>query len=144
MPIFGDARLPARFWAKVQVNHLTSCWEWTASRRDGYGRYKAIGNRLAHRVSYEALVDEIPTNLQLDHTCRVRHCVNPAHLEPVTQRENVLRGVGVTARNAHRDACPEGHPYNGDNLYQAPNGNRVCRICREAARQRYRNKTTAA
>lgn len=81
-----------RFWAKV---HKTdSCWLWTASLTFGYGSFwDGKGQVRAHRFAYELLVDPIPEGLQLDHLCRIRHCVNPDHLEAVTNAENVQRGV---------------------------------------------------
>lgn len=131
--------LAERFWAKVDRNgpapefrpHLGSCWIWTARiARDGYGRF-GIGGRLkiAHRVAYELEVGPIPEGLILDHLCRVRPCVRPSHLEPVTNRENVLRGIkGILTTH-----CPAGHPYDEANTYWSTNvrGNpsRNCRVC---------------
>lgn len=121
-----------RFWGKVEKT--SSCWLWTAARTDGYGR---LGNEYAHRVAYRMLVGPIPLGLQLDHLCRVRHCVNPAHLEPVTQRENVLRGETIVARNAVKTHCPHGHPLSGHNL-RLFNGHRSCKLCNASSARRYR------
>ncbi len=91
---FGDARLPARFWSKVQPDD-SGCWLWTASlSTPGYGQYGIGASRphSAHRVAFKALVGPIPEGLQIDHTCCVRRCVNPDHLEAVTQQENIRRG----------------------------------------------------
>lgn len=85
--------------------------------------------RAAHRVAYEALVAPIAAGLQLDHLCRVRRCVNPAHVEPVTQAENLRRGETITARAVAATHCPQGHPYSGENLYVNPEGHRHCRQC---------------
>lgn len=76
------------------VSPLDECWVWCArTNRNGYGRLRVGGRELmAHRLAYEALVGPIPEGLVLDHLCRVRLCINPAHLEPVTVRENTLRG----------------------------------------------------
>lgn len=84
--------LGARFWAKV--NKTASCWLWTAGiEGDGYAIYWHGGtSHRAHRFAYKALVGPIKRGLVLDHTCGVRHCVNPAHLEPVTNAENIRRG----------------------------------------------------
>lgn len=108
---FGDERLPARFWAKARETE-SGCWEWTGHRkRDGYGQFG--GRQLAHRVAFAALVGDLPPyvpgGLQLDHLCRNRACVNPAHLELVSHRENTLRGESVAARWAARDVCERGH-----------------------------------
>lgn len=107
----GDARLPPRFWAKVAVDNETGCWLWTAGyRRGGYARFRYAGagskNGAAHRFSYEKLIGPVSGGLQLDHLCRVRHCVNPAHLEPVTPRENTLRGNTLRGSKRRQNALP--------------------------------------
>lgn len=112
----------------------TGCWLWMMSTRpDGYGEfYTGVVKltRLAHRVAYMMFVGPVPEGLDLDHLCRVRSCVNPAHLEPVTRRTNLLRGRGVTARNAAVTTCPAGHVYDEVNTYRYPKGSRYCRTCR--------------
>ena len=125
----------ARFWSKV--NKSDDCWLWTAAVDEaGYGRFGV--NRestYAHRYSYELTKGSIPEGLQIDHLCRVRHCVKPDHLETVTQRENILRSpTGFAAVNARKTHCPRGHRYSIlDNR-----GWRECRVCRnEQARRRY-------
>jgi len=84
-----------RFWARVDKAAPGGCWIWTgAVEGKGYGAPSINGvKRPAHRLAYEDLVGPVPEGLHLDHLCRVRRCVNPAHLEPVTSRENTLRGV---------------------------------------------------
>jgi len=138
----------ARDWAHNPVDrgHTTPCWIWTAARsQDGYGLVRYDGRmQRAHRAAYTDLVGAIPEGLQLDHLCRQRDCVNPAHLEPVTGRENTLRSTGPTALNAEKTHCPEGHPYSGSNLYQRPNGGRGCVECRRAAWRRYYARKVAA
>lgn len=88
----------------------------------------------AHRVGYELYVGKIPDGLMLDHLCRNRCCVNPKHLEPVTNLENVRRGIAAQRNREIRLAmthCKRGHPLSGDNLYINPgSGQRVCRSCR--------------
>lgn len=135
----GDPRLPERFWAKVSVA-TSGCWLWTATTSGGYGRYSHGGRRwAAHRVTYVTFVGPIAEGLCLDHLCRNRACVNPAHLEPVTNRENVLRGVGLPAQHARNTHCPQGHPYDDENTRVAAKGYRVCRTChRERERRAYR------
>jgi hypothetical protein len=129
---YRDNRLPDRFWRKVKTPETESdCWEWIASRhKSGYGKYSVSRSRWtgAHIVSYTTLVGDVPCGLELDHLCRVRHCVNPSHLEPVTRRENLLRGDTFVARNILRTHCPHGHPYLGENLFMK-NGTRQCREC---------------
>lgn len=86
-----------RFWAKVAIpaDVMTGCWLWGAMKDPrGYGRFNLDkGPRLAHRIAYTLVKGAIPGGLGLDHLCRAHGCVNPAHLEPVTQRENVRRGL---------------------------------------------------
>lgn len=125
-----------RLWSKVQKTE--GCWLWTASLNAyGYGQIRLPDGRVgrAHKVVYEELVGPVPDGLQLDHLCRNRACVNPAHLEPVTQRTNTLRGEGFAARNATKRFCPVGHPYDEKNTYLDTKGRRRCRPC-HAARER--------
>lgn len=104
--------LDERFWPKV-YEAPSGCWLWASTlNRKGYGTIRAGGSApkrfLAHRVAYQLVVGAIPAGLQLDHLCRVRHCVNPAHLEAVTARENLRRGMGpavTRARHAARRAA---------------------------------------
>jgi HNH endonuclease len=135
--VFGDPRLPDRFWAKA-VEAESGCWLWGAETdRDGYGRIKIGGIRaMAHRASYEALTGPIPHGLQLDHLCRVRNCVRPDHLEPVTNQVNALRGEGPTAVNATKTHCPKGHPYDAENTIKRPCGRRTCRTCDRARKRK--------
>ena len=119
-----------RFWSKV--NKTDTCWLWKASKNGyGYGKFWHNGKHQgAHRVAYEFIIGEIPKGLHIDHLCRVRHCVNPSHLEPVTQRENNLRGEGLAAICANKTHCKNGHPFSGDNLYIRLGGGRDCKICK--------------
>lgn len=103
------------------------CMAWLGPvDAQGYGRH---GKEWAHRFVYEMTVGPIPSGLQLDHLCRNRRCVNPDHLEPVTSRENTLRGDGPTAQNARKSHCHRGHPFSGDNLFVRSDGTRRCRAC---------------
>ncbi len=123
---------------KLSIEHEYGgepCWEWTAYKnRDGYGQFNVGGQIIpAHRWSYEYCFEPIPSSLQLDHLCRVRHCVNPSHLEPVTRRENIQRGKSGQF-NAQKTHCPQGHPYEGVNSL----GYRRCLICGKENMRKYR------
>lgn len=121
----------ARFWMKVRVAPANECWEWLASRdRHGYGKFKPVSRTwtLAHRASYRLHVGPIPDGLVLDHLCRNTSCVNPGHLEAVTQVENMRRGVFP---NSLKTECPQGHPYNEENT-AVRGGRRFCLACRRA------------
>ncbi|TDD77726.1 HNH endonuclease [Actinomadura rubrisoli] len=93
-------------------------------------------NVVVHRFVYESLVGPIPEGLVLDHLCRVRACCNPAHLEPVTDRVNILRGASITAANARKTHCDHGHEFTSQNTYRH-RGRRLCRACNRDAVARY-------
>lgn len=123
-----------RFFAKVdQTVGDDGCWEWLGAKiTEGYGSFHLNGRQHgAHRVAYELLVGEIPAGLQLDHLCRNHGCVNPAHLEPVTPRENTLRGEGPAAALARATRCVNGHEFTEANTITKDRR----RGCRECARQ---------
>lgn len=131
-------RFASKFVAK---QGLGGCWRWRASTStDGYGVFYFAGRMVrAHRVSYSLTFGDISVGLTIDHLCRVRDCVNPAHLEAVTIKENSLRGETINADHASRTHCPAGHPLEGDNLssWQLERGRRMCLTCnREHARAR--------
>lgn len=124
------------------VKDDNDCWLWDAHiTKSGYGQFKLDGRtQRAHRVAYEIFVGPIPDGLQLDHLCCVRHCVNPSHLDPVTGRENTLRGNTIPALNLAKTHCPKGHPLSGDNLVPWEARQRSCRICvRDYQREWHRN-----
>lgn len=119
-----------RFWAKVEKTE--TCWLWTGAKNTmGYGGISVKGTMIpAHRYSYELLREAIPEGLHIDHLCRNPSCVNPDHLEPVTCKENVLRGIGACANNARKTHCINGHPLSGDNMRLKTSGKgRVCKQC---------------
>jgi hypothetical protein len=120
-----------KFWQRV--NKTPYCWIWTAGiRSTGYGAfYNGYRHTSAHRSAYELLVGPIPEGMVLDHLCKTRICVNPDHLVPVSNRENVLRGDGPTALNAIKTHCNQGHAYTPENTYNRPGGKgRTCLTCR--------------
>lgn len=130
--------LPEPFWDKID-QRPDGCWHWTGSINGaGYGRFGRgqYGSRIAHRLTYLALVGPIPDGLTLDHLCRVRHCVNPDHLDPVTHAENMRRGHWAEATH-----CANGHPWDKPNMYRDREGKRRCRACK---RQRMRELRKAS
>jgi len=129
-----------RFWSKVKTPlGIAECWEWIGSKNvDGYGQFGLEGKIIgAYRFAYEQLIGPIPDGMELDHLCRNTSCVNPYHLEPVSHRENMLRGLNSIADNAKKTHCPKGHPLSGDNLIasQLARGRRNCKACRDEARR---------
>lgn len=129
---------------KVEVLD-NGCWRWTGTLfNSGYGRlHRASGSQLAHRIGYELLVGPIPKSKTLDHICHNedpicnldnkcphRACVNPAHVEPATHKQNILRGRGSAAKNTKLTHCKRGHLLRGKNLLRM-NGKRACRTCRK-------------
>jgi hypothetical protein len=150
-------RLAAFLRAADMSGGPDACWPWTMGTRDGYGQ---LGKRPcvgAHRFAYEHFVGPIPAGYSIDHLCHAadlecpggreclhRRCVNPAHLEAVTQRENILRSsLTMPFVNAAKTHCPRGHEYTPENTYRNPGkaNSRDCRTCRRA---RYGRKLVAA
>ena len=134
--VFGDPRLPERFWEKVEPDPNGGCWLWVAGRNSaGYGQLASGKTKvLAHRLAYQALVSDIPISLQCDHLCRNIGCVYPGHVELVTPVENTRRGNGGL-RNRVKTHCPRGHEYSEGNTY-SHGGSRYCRSCqRKASRE---------
>jgi hypothetical protein len=145
-PALGDERLPERFWTKVTLTEQ-GCWTWTASLfRKGYacfavplgdGAWKRVR---AHRHAYLILVGPVSDGLHLDHLCRNRACVNPAHLEPVSPQVNVLRGETPAAANAAKTHCVHGHPFDEANTYRNPSGSRSCRACQRQYKRQHADR----
>ena len=112
----------------------SGCWLWLGSTKaKGYGNVNFNGKAWkVHRIVYELMRGPIPTGFTIDHLCRVRCCINPDHLEPVTNKVNVLRGMGITAVNAKKTVCPYGHPYVEENIYRNIYNERECLTCKRA------------
>lgn len=138
--------------AKVRIERKSrrlenGCLQWAghisasgyASTRDDEGR-----DRLIHRIMYEVAVGPIPDGYVIDHLCRNRACCEPSHLEAVTFRTNVLRGICPSAVNARKTVCKHGHPFTPENTYVFPaSGHRSCRACAVANARRYRDRKLA-
>jgi hypothetical protein len=128
-------RSKRQFIARIQFTE--TCWIWTGKIQvDGYGRWGKNGQP-AHRAAYEFFIGAIPNGLQLDHLCRVRPCVNPTHLEPVTALENSRRSRPYRKLATH---CKHGHPFDEANTRYGFNyARRWIRFCRTCERARWRN-----
>ena len=152
MPRPGQVRPIADRLLDLVEESETGCWLYTGRvLRHGYGQIEVrqgVGRSSrkrvsAHRLSYETFVGPIPEGLTLDHLCRVRHCINPAHLEPVTRRENTLRGVGPSALNAVKTSCHRGHAFTPENTRWCADGSRRCYECQRELRRARRARVAA-
>ena len=144
----GSQRMSLGERLDASTDKSGECWIWTGVRnKSGYGRiYVHDKGRpmLAHRVAYELRRGPIPDALVIDHLCRTPACINPAHMEVVTNDENFRRGLGNKYRNGMADTCKHGHPMSGDNVYVRPGGSYECRECKRAQMRRFYARKRAA
>ena len=135
----GNPTREERFRSNTRVDEGTGCWLWVGmTKRDtGYG---VFCRQYAHRWAYEAFVGPIPDGLHIDHLCRVRACVNPAHLEAVTNAENNRRSESLSAQNLRKTHCPRGHEYDSVRLVSG----RPVRGCKQCHADRERARRTKA
>jgi hypothetical protein len=121
------------FIVKAVTIDDNGCWLWNGRiSPEGYGRISA---KYVHRITYELWRGPIPEKKQIDHLCRVRPCVNPDHLEAVTQKENILRGTSPSAMHAKQTHCIHGHLLDESNTWTGRG--RQCLTC---ARLRMRKR----
>jgi hypothetical protein len=138
--------LPANVTSKISLGSPWQdrgpCWEWTAAKTNGYGIVQYDGRtQRAHRVVYACLRAPIPDELELDHLCRNRGCVNPDHTEPVTGIVNNARSNSASAIHARQTHCKRGHEFTPDNTYRAVRERgKQERFCRECSRIRDRER----
>lgn len=141
--VYARASIAERFWRFVNKNgqipdnnqELGRCWIWTGSQSvHDFGNYGTLwingkSREYCHRISYIIHNGKIPSGLQLDHLCRNTLCCNPKHLEAVSCRENVLRGIGPAAVRAKATHCVHGHEFSENNTKISKSGHRICISC---------------
>lgn len=143
-PLYADVlgpKLLAKFWRKVRRDTESGCWLWEGkNKKDGYGHLTLRFNgkkssAYAHRISFELANGRIKSGLVIDHLCRNHSCVNPAHLEAITNRENLMRGVGLPVQNSRKMICLRGHPFSSPSI---PGQGRICGECARILKRKYR------
>lgn len=140
-PVHPDV-LKKKLWLRTKLvsrGYASACFEWQGATVDGYGVIQTGGKLYyLHKLSWQIHRGEVAPGIELDHLCRNRACWNPEHLEPVSKRENILRGEGITAQNARKDHCARGHPFTPENTRMTRGGGRRCVACDAMNRKRAR------
>lgn len=142
--MISDKKRIEKIWRKIEASSAEGCWNWNGTKRkDGYGKLMIDGKFVrAHRFFYELIIGRIEEVKVVDHTCRNRSCVNPAHMEIVTRAENTRRGNGEVMNANRSNCCVKGHKRTRETicakLKRDGTAHIVCRICRNEA-QRARN-----
>lgn len=142
----GRPRMPLQerldLYSIPEPNSGCTLWLGSITPR-GYGAFVVtigeLGNGVKkfkgpHVVAYELKNGPVPDGLVIDHKCRNTICINADHLEAVTQRENILRGEGLAAKNARKQVCSNGHALTVENVLPVRKGNHLGRECRECKR----------
>lgn len=122
-----------RFLRKVTMpEDMSEHWIWQGNRdKLGYGRIRVDGKLiLVHRFGYELWIGAIPDGMVVRHLCHFPSCVNPWHLKLGTPKDNTWDAIERGTHSGAATHCPDGHPYEGENLYRADTGGRMCKICR--------------
>lgn len=133
------------FWTKVIVGAKDECWEWQGGKdKKGYGGFRVARDKVnkAHIFSWVLHFGYIPKGLHVDHKCENEGCVNPFHLQLLTNQKNNEKSTSPSAINKRKTHCNRGHAFAGDNLYVGRNGRRVCVTCRNE-RERSRRRKAA-
>lgn len=141
----NDAVINARFDQFVFTEPNTGCWLWGGVLGgEGYGYFWRRGRKvIAHRVSHERFIGPIPRGLAVDHKCRVRCCVNPLHLEAVSDKENVRRALIACPDSHKRTACKNGHPLTDESVTGSSRQCRICKLARDNISRRARRSCVA-
>jgi hypothetical protein len=140
-------KIKARFWAQVLLTD--GCWLWLGKTgKKGYAQFSIYGVKVyVHRVAYKIANGQMPDDLDIDHLCRVHNCVNPAHLEAVPHKDNIIRGIGpelARQKNLAKRECVRGHPFSDQNTKYDLQGRRYCRECHRIAAKIHYDKYEAA
>ena len=139
----NDVKFANRFLSKFDIpdDYVNDCWVWKLkpTSTTGYGRLDDTNaSYSAHRISLEYYKGNLDSNLVIDHLCRNRICINPWHLEQVTNEENIKRGESSIAENKYKTHCPQNHEYTEENTYRDKKSKRYCKKCSKERRSRNR------